>query len=315
MFTAGALDGRSISTAERAAQWESATSAFGFSLVVGASEPDVSFRDERLQRRWIEELALVELQCGRASAARTAGAIAGSDERYAVLLMVEDGEEVVTRGGSCAALGSGDVFLWDSTQAVRFDIRRSLRKRMLMIPERVFEPMRAVVPPEDTFVRSPAVRLLMNYIDSLWVSLPQLSSSATTSARNATLELIEGALRPGTDLPVSGAIPALRASMDRWIDQHLATLDITPAAVAAAHSVSVRTVHRVFAETGESLGNAVRKRRLLRARADLSATDQSVSSIAARWHFADASHFTRSFKQQFGLSPTAYRTDVRRAGG
>lgn len=311
LLTTGALDVESISATDRATQWESATSAFGFSLAMGAVAPEAPFHREYLRRRWIAELALVDLQCGRSSAARTTSTIADSDQRYMILLMIERGEEVVAQGGTRTALRPGDALLWDSTRAARFDIQRNLRKRLLMIPERVFEPMQAVVPQGDRFVSSPAARLLMSYLDSLWVALPQLSLQATISARNATLELIEGALRPGTDLPVSGTIPALRTSMDRWIDQHLARLHITPTEVAAAHAVSVRTVHRVFAETGETLGSAVRRRHLLRARADLAATDLSISSIAARWQFSDASHFTRSFKLQFGLSPTAYRADAR----
>ncbi|MFF1956989.1 helix-turn-helix domain-containing protein [Streptomyces sp. NPDC058220] len=31
----------------------------------------------------------------------------------------------------------------------------------------------------------------------------------------------------------------------------------------------------------------------------------TVSEIAARWHFADASHFVRSFKKRHGVTPSA----------
>ena len=62
--------------------------------------------------------------------------------------------------------------------------------------------------------------------------MPELGSSAVAAARNATLELLMGALRAEGDAPTtSAAQPALRAAMDRYIERHL--LD---GAIAAAPS-------------------------------------------------------------------------------
>jgi AraC-like DNA-binding protein len=97
--------------------------------------------------------------------------------------------------------------------------------------------------------------------------------------------------------------------MDRYIESHL--LDaVTPAELAAAHGVSVRTVNRIFNATEQTVGEVLRVRRLARARKELSAGDDAVSSIAHRWGFADASHFSRSFKAQYGISPSDYRNAV-----
>ncbi|MFE4055658.1 AraC family transcriptional regulator, partial [Streptomyces sp. NPDC059096] len=34
---------------------------------------------------------------------------------------------------------------------------------------------------------------------------------------------------------------------------------------------------------------------------------QTIASIGRRWGFVDATHFSRSFKQAYGLSPRAWR--------
>jgi AraC family transcriptional activator of tynA and feaB len=65
--------------------------------------------------------------------------------------------------------------------------------------------------------------------------------------------------------------PALRASIERYIDRHLLNGAVTPAALAAAHWVSVRTVKRVFSATGQTVGEVVRARRLARARDQITA--------------------------------------------
>lgn len=51
----------------------------------------------------------------------------------------------------------------------------------------------------------------------------------------------------------------------------------------------------------------LRGRRLEGARTDLKATSLTVSEIAARWHFADSSHFVKAYKKRFGETPTASR--------
>ncbi|MFE7976159.1 helix-turn-helix transcriptional regulator [Streptomyces shenzhenensis] len=65
-------------------------------------------------------------------------------------------------------------------------------------------------------------------------------------------------------------------------------------------------MQRAFAAGGESMSAYIRERRLELARQALLASRLSVSEIAAYWQFADGSHFSRAFKQRYGLTPTEY---------
>jgi AraC-like DNA-binding protein len=98
--------------------------------------------------------------------------------------------------------------------------------------------------------------------------------------------------------------------MDRWIDLHLRDANLTPDALAIAHAVSPRTVYRLFARDGETVGSVVRARRLSRARLDLRDAETTVSTIASRWGFADAGHFSRSFRKTYGVTPSEYRATL-----
>lgn len=54
----------------------------------------------------------------------------------------------------------------------------------------------------------------------------------------------------------------------------------------------------------------IRHRRLARCAADLRDGSQDhlpITEIAFRWGFSDAAHFSRAFKQQFGVAPRDYR--------
>ncbi|WP_214369907.1 hypothetical protein [Pseudonocardia sp. H11422] len=172
-----------------------------------------------------------------------------------------------------ADLRPGDAVAWDSSKPARFAVREPLSERSLLIPRAALDEVSG-----RTWVQagvtldgpSPATRLLTNYLDTVSRSLPQLSSSAVTAARNATLDLFIGAVRADSDVPTTGSVVGvLRAAMDRYIERHLLDGAVGPAAIASAHGVSVRTVNRVFNATGQTVGEVVRVRRLARAREDL----------------------------------------------
>ncbi|HEX5946926.1 MAG TPA: helix-turn-helix domain-containing protein [Acidimicrobiales bacterium] len=95
-----------------------------------------------------------------------------------------------------------------------------------------------------------------------------------------------------------------------FIEQNLSDLQLDPAAVATAHHLSVRHLHRLFEPEHTTVAAWIRHRRLERCRADLAdpaLRDRPVSAVAARWGLTDAAHFSRLFRRTYGLSPTEHR--------
>ena len=301
-------------------QWQEMLSAthLPWAVQISPLEDDRPF-EAWVRRWWIDDLALVDCGCSPCAGARQRRQLADTDGEFIVVLIDRSGRETVSQDGAEAALRPGDAVVWTSTRPARFCVLEPLSKRSLLIPRAALDEVngRAWT---GTGVRlngaAPATRLLLSYLDVLSESLPALGSSAVAAARNATLELLVGALRADADTPAtSTAQPALRAAMDRYIDRHLLHGPLSPAEIAAAHGVSIRTVNRIFNATGQTVGEVVRVRRLARAREELTDPDRPVSVIAHRWGFADTSHFSRSFKAHYGSSPTEYRRGLRLLGG
>ncbi len=313
-WTTGARRG----AGERAERWQEMVSATHLPWSVRV-EPDAAPFEAWIRRWWIDDLALVDCACDPCSGTRGRRQLAGSDGEFVVVLMTLAGRETVGQDDAEMALRPGDAVVWDSTRPARFRVGERLAKRSLLVPRAALEEVTGRTrPPTGVLLdgAAPATRLLVSYLDVLRSALPALGSSAVAAARNATLELLVGALRADAVAPsTTTAAPALRAAMDRWIGRHLGDGPISPGAVAAAHGVSTRTVNRIFNATGETVSEVVRVRRLARAREELAESDRSVASIAHRWGFSDTSHFSRSFKARYGTSPTAYRLDARGQGG
>ncbi|HEU5024916.1 MAG TPA: helix-turn-helix domain-containing protein [Spirillospora sp.] len=110
--------------------------------------------------------------------------------------------------------------------------------------------------------------------------------------------------------PPSGEAAEAVWAIKEWIEAHLRDPDLTPAAIAAAHHVSVRQLYRLFGPSGTTVARYVRDRRLERCRRELSDPSQAgrrISAIARGWGLPDAAGFSRAFRAAYGLPPSAYR--------
>lgn len=95
-----------------------------------------------------------------------------------------------------------------------------------------------------------------------------------------------------------------------YIEANLGSPTLSPGSIAAAHFISVRRVHAIFAEQDTTVSTVIRQRRLARARTDLldpALATWTIAAIAARWGFVDGAHFSRVFKQAYGVSPSELR--------
>lgn len=107
-----------------------------------------------------------------------------------------------------------------------------------------------------------------------------------------------------------------RRERDRWqrlvafIEAHLGDAELSVDAVSKELGISKRLTHRLFEMQRTQYGTYLKVRRLERAKDELQnrrLDHLSVSEIAYRNGFGDASHFSRCFRSQFGTPPGAYR--------
>lgn len=85
--------------------------------------------------------------------------------------------------------------------------------------------------------------------------------------------------------------------------------DIAVSTLAETACVSEATLHRLFKRaTGLSPHHYVRRARLYQAANQLLESERSIGEIAACYGYADAFSFSKSFKKQFGESPSTFRT-------
>ncbi|GAB2620489.1 hypothetical protein GCM10027168_60690 [Streptomyces capparidis] len=107
---------------------------------------------------------------------------------------------------------------------------------------------------------------------------------------------------------------ALWLRVHAFIDQHLGDPALGPEAIAAAHGISTRHLHRLFAEHDRTVAAWIRHRRLECCRDDLADPQlaaRPIQSIAAQWGFTGPAQFSRAFRAAYGVSPREHRHAAR----
>ena len=107
---------------------------------------------------------------------------------------------------------------------------------------------------------------------------------------------------------------ALLTTVQAFMQQHLGDPGLSPAMIAAAHHISLRSLHQLFHDEGLTVAGWIRQRRLERCRRDLSdpaLAPRPVAAIAARWGFSSPGDFSRAFRAVHGLPPAEYRKSAR----
>ncbi|MEU0469779.1 helix-turn-helix domain-containing protein [Amycolatopsis sp. NPDC006131] len=291
-----------VPAAERETRFEELVAETHVDMAVRLGRPAESFRAS-IRRRRIDDVVLVETACDPCSGRRGPRRAARTGRPYLGVMVVRRGRETVALGDTTADLRPGDVVVWRSDRPARFEVHAPQRKQTLIVPLAAL----ADVPGGHRLFRTvvldgsaPAVRLFTGYLGVLSHTLDRLGPAELATARSAALDLFSAAAQ-------HDSAPAPLALMEAWIERHLASGEVTPAAIAAAHGMSVRSVYRVFAEAGTTVAAFVRDRRLARARRELATGADPIADIALRWGFADASHFTRAFRARYGCTPRDHR--------
>ena len=173
---------------------------------------------------------------------------------------------------------------------------------------------------------------------ALYAGLTVGSEQATTSlVTNFVHELtrIQGRLSPdladrlssiGIDLLVAGLSERLARETPRplaailltrrakaYVEAHLGDPTLDASQLAIAMGVSLRWLQQLFRENGENIADWIWQRRLELAASRLSdpgSVGLSLGALAYTCGFISQSHFSRRFKDRYGMPPSEYRAGV-----
>ena len=233
------------------------------------------------------------------------------------LVVLLRGEATFSDGETTAPLQVGDIAYGPTGVDASLDLTTPFRLLFISAP-RVALDHRLIAPLSLKVGRlsgeSGVGHVFSGLLRATADALDELTSEQLRPVELAFTEfLVANLAAEGSPASRGGAEGARAAHLHRvcqTIETLLAEPDLSLDRVAQADGVSPRSLQKLFASAGQSFSTYLRTRRLERCRLDLTSpmfATLSISEICFRWGFNGSAHFSRAFKDQYGVSPRDYR--------
>lgn len=282
---------------------------------LAAQTADVDGFRGRMRSRVLDRMSIVEVTATSHEVHRTPALIARAHERYFKLNLQLEGTGLLVQDNREAVLRPGDLAIYDTNRPYTLTFEEQARMMVVMFP------CDALALPADYVGQLAAVRMagsaglsgiVGQFIRQLSENLDVLSGPSGSRLAANALDLVSTMLHAEMDIAPDRMKPQalLAVSIREYIDANLSDPLLSPATIAAAHFISTRHLHNVFHESGTTVASWIRSQRLEGARRDLRDplhAGKSVGAVAAHWGFLDAAHFSRTFRDAFGVPPSDWR--------
>lgn len=233
---------------------------------------------------------------------------------HMMLVLQLSGRAIVSQGETRTEIGPYDIAVIDTHRPFSCQFDGRTRQLAAYIPAAELMtrcPANAFARPQRWSGRDSIGALIRSTLMTIARSVDRFGDDDAVHARQMLIGLVKHMVerehQPRADRQHLLPDHRIRA----FIDAHLADPDLGPTQIAAGCGISIRRLHRSFADTDWSTCGWIRHRRLAQCREDLLDSGKdglSITQIAFRWGFNDAAHFSRAFRHAYEQSPR----DVRR---
>jgi len=282
---------------------------------LAARTADVDGFRGQMRARVLDRMSVVEVSATSHEVHRTPALIAQAGERYFKLNLQLEGTGLLIQDNREALLRPGDLAIYDTNRPYTLAFEDEARMMVVMFP------CDALSLPTDYVGQLAAVRMagstglsgiVGQFIRQLSENLEVLSGPSGSRLATNALDLVSTMLHAEMDIAPDRMKPQalLAVSVREYIEANLSDPQLSPASIAAAHFISTRHLHNVFHESGTTVASWIRSQRLDGTRRELRDplhAGKSVGTVAASWGFLDAAHFSRIFRDAFGVSPSDWR--------
>lgn len=236
------------------------------------------------------------------------------EDKYFAVLMLE-GQECLEQGSNRARIGPGEFSIYDATRPHHLVFDHDWRQIIISVPRASLNQL-VVDMDSRTATRvsldTPTGRVLRAFLETLSTQIGQFTPAEMARLSESATHLIAltlGNLQPSDrEHTRTQALTLTRVKL--YINDHLRDPALNAQQVACATGLSSRYIGKLFEREGSSLMRYVLRRRLERCGAELGNPLNGgirISELAFAWGFNDLSHFSRVFREFYGVSPKEWR--------
>jgi AraC-like DNA-binding protein len=257
-------------------------------------------------------LALTRTSAPPVDVVRTKGHLRRDAVDHWVISYCSRGAHFARTAGAELEVPARVPFIWSLGQEFLHERTHVDRVQFLMARD----AFRDIAPLLDgacgSLLDTPLGHLLGDYMVALERRLPAVTEADFPRLSSAVGAMVAAAVAPSAE---RSAVAARQIDVGRKervrqaVRRHLRTPTLGPRTLSRLVGMSRSNLYRLFEDTG-GVARYIQRERLLEGQAmlcDLARTE-SISAIAEDLCFADASSFSRTFKREFGYSPSEVRS-------
>lgn len=238
--------------------------------------------------------------------------------------VVDSGIGAVIRDDNVLSLQPGDIGLYLTDHPYRLAFSPGALRHTYQVPLDHLDLPREVVA-DQLHAPIHADRAPTAAISAFLRSTARNSPTATADEQAAlcrpTIDLIRLLLtRPIADTAIGreAAAKSLATRIAEHVSSRIGDPELSARSIAASFAISERYVYSILTRQGIDLGDLLRARRLesaVRLLEDPRSASMTIGAVAHRCGFSDHAHFSRAFREHFGMTPSSWRRRALTTGG
>ncbi|MGW3943963.1 helix-turn-helix domain-containing protein [Streptomyces phaeochromogenes] len=279
--------------------------------------------DGRVRSRCVGDIRISTSALGAWDVSWSQQHIAQPMDRFMLMWVQHAGTTEVQQGGNRAVLAAGDLTVINVSEPYRISTSSDSRSRVFRVPRSRFGTSQSSVARlagVPIFGTTGSARVVSSFLDAVADETAGSGTDVSPAIVGQGISLISALAE---ELTFAANAPAaegrdLMARIVSYLDERLGDPELTVASAARAHSMSVRSLQRLFAITGRTVSETVRDRRLEAIRHELEqprSRTRTIAAIARDLGYTDAPHFSRSFRRAYGVSPREWQQRSAAADG
>lgn len=232
---------------------------------------------------------------------------------FAVVLT--SGQYKLQQGNREVYLRPGEMSLYDATQPHRIEMPKRFSKILISIPRHILDDrvsnvrdLTATRIPSNTGVGAVTSSMIQNIVKHLGEFEKDEFLELTDHVLDMFSLSINQVNRGSANLSRHRELTLNRVK--RYINRNLCDPDLEPTNIAQGTGLSVRYINHLFSDENTSMMRYLTRQRLQVCRRYLKSSQYKglpISGIAMRCGFKNMAHFSRTFKQVYGVAPREYR--------
>jgi AraC family transcriptional activator of tynA and feaB len=270
---------------------------------------DASSFEGRINYTTVWKLKLCQIEATQHRLTHRAAHAEPGGHPFVKILFQTFGVSHFEQGGRHIDIGPGDCLAYDVSCPHTIVSPTLTRHEVVIVPKELLKERGfrvAKMTACKLSARTGTGRIAYDFVHSAFDEAAKLSPNNAIGVADSLIDLLLLPLRDTDAMSDRIGPEAMYIRAQFFIREHLRDPNLSIDQISAALGCTKRYLHMLFSDRGTTISDYIRNTRLQNCRQELeSQARKSVTDVAFSWGFSSSSHFSRVFREHFGIVPSA----------